>query len=294
MRKMRSALYISVISALVLASCTERLPEVQTPGVENDATTVISASVAPLSIAGVSETKDYVWETEHTLGVSGTELGSNLCYTPVKATVGTNEALFYGDAVKGEFTVYAPYSEDGAKAAKDARVVVPAQQNYYAEPLDYLAHNSCFYATTTTESVKFDYYTGLVKIALKHDMKNIKGLKLTVANLNETGCNEGVAGYLAVGESDNPLTNPVTSIKVGNYTEGISSTYDNPLSLYVAVAPGKYGNFVVEVETEEFTIAMPVKGPFEVAPLAITEFTAEKIDHNFDVDDFEQEDGKFN
>ena len=296
MRKMRSALYISVISALVLASCVKRLPDVQEPTIVNDATTVLSASVASLVIEGVSGTKDYVWNADHTLGVSGSLLGKDLCYVPVKATIQseTSEALFYGGAVKGEFTVYAPYSNDGAKAALEARVVVPTQQNYYAEPLDYLANNSCFYAKTTTESVMFDYYTGLLRIALKHNLENIKGLKVTVANLNETGCNEGVAGYLAVGESNQPLSNPMPSVEVRNFADGLSSTEESPLLVYVSVAPGKYGNFVVEVETEAFTIAMPVKGPFVVTPLAITDVTAVKVDHSFDVDDFEQENGTFN
>ena len=291
---MKSALYISVISALMLASCTERLPEPQVPEVKNDATTVLSVSVDPLSIEGVSGTGEYTWAGTHTLGVSGSELGVNQLYVPVKSTIGTSEALFYGGAVKGEFTVYAPYSEKGAQAALDARVVIPTEQNYYAEPMEYLMYNSCFYAKSTTESVKFDYHTGLLKIFLQEDLTNIKGLKVMVANLNETGCNEGVAGFLAVGESETPLTNPEPAIHVGNYAEGLSSSKDAPLAVYVAVAPGKYGNFVVEVETEAYTIAMPVRGPFTVAPLAITDVTAKKVDYDFDVDDFESENGTFN
>lgn len=294
MRKMKSALYISVIAALFLASCTERLPESQVPEIQNDYTTVISAAVNPLSIEGVSGAGEFVWNESHTLGVNGSVMGRDQLYVPVKSTIGTSEALFYGGAVKGEFTVYAPYSTDGAKAALLARVVVPTEQNYYADPLEYLMYNSCFYATTTVETVKFDYYTGLLKINLKHNLTGIKGLKVTVANLNETGCNEGVAGYLAVGESEQPLVNPQPTIHVGNYEAGLNSSVSSPLAVYVSVAPGKYGNFVVEVETEEFTIAMPVKGPFVVRPLAITEFTAEKVDHNFDVDDFETENGTFN
>ena len=291
---MRSALYISVISALVLASCTKRLPEPQTPEVVNDATTVLSASVEPLSIEGLSESGEFIWNEKHTLGVSGSELGSNLQYVPVKSTIGQNEALFYGGAVKGEFTVYAPYSTDGAKAALDARVVVPTEQNYYENPLDYLMYNSCFYTKTTTESVKFDYHAGLLKINLAHGLENIKHVKVTVANLNETGCNEGVAGYLATTESEQPLTNPQPSVTVSNYAEGLVSSESAPLAVYVLVAPGKYGNFVVEVGTEAFTIAMPVKGPFTVQPLAITELTAKKVDHDFDVDDFLSEEGTFN
>ena len=291
---MKSALYISVISALMLASCTERLPEPQVPEVKNDATTVLSVSVDPLSIEGVSGAGEYTWAGTHTLGVSGSELGVNQLYVPVKSTIGTSEALFYGGAVKGEFTVYAPYSEKGAQAALDARVVIPTEQNYYAEPMEYLMYNSCFYAKSTTESVKFDYHTGLLKIFLQENLTNIKGLKVMVANLNETGCNEGVAGFLAVGESETPLTNPEPAIHVGNYAEGLSSSKDAPLAVYVAVAPGKYGNFVVEVETEAYTIAMPVRGPFTVAPLAITDVTAKKVDYDFDVDDFESENGTFN
>jgi hypothetical protein len=171
---------------------------------------------------------------------------------------------------------------------------VPTEQNYYADPLEYLMYNSCFYATTATETVNFDFHTGLLKIYLKHNLTNIKGLKVTVANLNETGCNEGVAGYLAVGESEQPLVNPQPTIHVGNYEAGLNSSEASPLAVYVAVAPGKYGNFVVEVETEAFTLAMPVRGPFVVNPLAITELTAKKVDHSFDVDDFESENGTFN
>lgn len=291
---MRSALYISVISALVLASCTERLPEPQTPEVVNDATTVLSVSTKPLAIEGLAGVGEYIWQESHTLGVSGSELGVNQKYVPVKATIGKSEALFYGGAVKGEFTVYAPYSTDGAKAALDARVVIPTEQNYYEAPMEYLMYNSCFYAKTTTESVVFDYYAGLLKINLALELKNIKHVKVTVANLNETGCNEGVAGYLATAESEQPLTEVQPSVTVRNYAEGLGSTEASPLAVYVLVAPGKYGNFVVEVGTEEFTIATPVKGPFVVAPLAITELTARKVDYNFGVDDFEGEEGEFN
>jgi hypothetical protein len=291
---MKSALYISVIAALFLASCTERLPEPQVPDIQNDYTTVISASVNPLTIEGISAAGEFAWNESHTMGVSGSEMGKNELYVPVKSTIGTSEALFYGGAVKGEFAIYAPYTTDGAAAALLARVVVPTEQNYYADPLEYLMYNSCFYATTATETVNFDFHTGLLKIYLKHNLTNIKGLKVTVANLSETGCNEGVAGYLAVGESEQPLVNPQPTIHVGNYEAGLNSSEASPLAVYVAVAPGKYGNFVVEVETEAFTLAMPVRGPFVVNPLAITELTAKKVDHSFDVDDFESENGTFN
>lgn len=292
---MRSALYISVISALVLASCTKRLPEPQTPDVVNDATTVLSASVETLAMTGVSGAGEFIWNETHTLGVSGSELGANCKYVPVKSTIGLSEALFYGGAVKGEFTVYAPYSTDGAVAALDARVVIPTEQNYYAEALDYLMYNSCFYAKTTTESVKFNYHAGLLRINLAHALEDIQHVKVTVANLQETGCNEGVAGhYATTADAEQPLTNPQPSVTVRNYDETLVSSEASPLAVYVLVAPGKYGNFVVEVGTKAFTIAMPVKGPFVVEPLSITELTAKKVDHNFDVDDFEGEEGEFN
>ena len=122
MRKMKSALYISVIAALFLASCTERLPEPQVPDIQNDYTTVISASVNPLSIEGISAAGEFAWNESHTMGVSGSEMGKNELYVPVKSTIGTSEALFYGGAVKGEFAIYAPYHNRAFGTVRSSQV----------------------------------------------------------------------------------------------------------------------------------------------------------------------------
>ena len=68
------------------------------------------------------------------------------------------------------------------------------------------------------------------------------------------------------------------------------------LVVWAVVAPGEYENFVVEIANAEATTAVPVKGPFSVAPRALADKTcvAEKVNHDNTLDDFQGENGEFN
>lgn len=295
---MKSLLYIVAIFSLALVSCTERIPEKEMPDVDNGVITMIKATVEPLTLQGLEGVGNYAWNEAHTIGIYGTTAGQNECYLPVKTTVGDNEAYFFGNVVGGDLTIYAPYSKEGNTAARSGRVIVPAEQNYYAEPLDHFMYNSTFLATSTVGEATFGYHAGLLKIELKYDIQNITSVKVLVGNVTADGdYSNYIVGDLAVDEDvEETLTNGAASLVVKNFPEGIDSTIDNPLVVWAVVAPGEYENFVVEIANAEATTAVPVKGPFFVAPRALADKTcvAEKINHDNTLDDFQGENGEFN
>ena len=110
MFKMKSLFSIVAIFSLALVSCTERIPEKQMPDVDNGVITMIKATVNPLELQGVPGVGEYSWNETHTIGIYGTAAGENECYLPVKTTLGSSEAQFYGNEVGGDMTIYMPFT----------------------------------------------------------------------------------------------------------------------------------------------------------------------------------------
>ncbi len=298
MFKMKSVLCIVAIFSLALVSCTERIPEKAMPDVDNGVITMIQATVEPLTLKGATGTGNFVWNEAHNIGIYGTTEGENESYIPVKSTIGDNEAYFFGNAVGGDLTIYMPYVSAGSTAALDGRVVVPAQQKYYADALDHMMYNSTFLANVESENVSFDYHTGLVKVELHYDLQNVTKVSVLVGNITpDGGYDDYCVGDLAIDdEAEELVVNGGSQVTVTGFPEGTSTSLAQPLTLWVSMAPGIYENFVVAIESADMTISTPVKGPFVVEKCAITEKTCEAKEVKYDngVGDFEGEDGEFN
>ncbi len=300
MCKMKSALYIVAIFSFALVACTERLPEIQQPdNVENGAITMVKATVNPLQLEGVDEVGNYVWSEETTLGIYGSA-GVNEYYRVVKSTTGDSEAYFYGNMVDGNLTVYMPHSIEGGTKALEGRVQVRAEQNYYATALEHMMYNSTFLATTTTSDVVFDYYSGIVKLLICHDVNNISFVKVMVANVNkDQAFNEYLAGYLPVEGYELGIdeANGVTAVTISNFPEGTNATVAAPVTAWVALSPGTYENLLVQIgDKDGNAVNFPVGGPFVVERCKISDKVCEikKTYHNNGTDQFEGEEGNFN
>ena len=298
MFKMKSVLCIVAIFSLALVSCVERIPEKEMPNVDNGVITMIKATVEPLTLKGATGVGNYSWNEAHTIGIYGTTIGENECYLPVKSTIGDNEAYFFGNSVGGNMTVYMPYVSAGSPAALDGRVIVPVQQNYYASPFDHLMYNSTFLAETKSEEATFSYHTGLVKVELHYDIPNVTEVSVLVGNVTaDADYDDYCAGELAVNKyAEELLVNGSNQVTVTGFPEGTNTTLAQPLTVWVALAPGVYENFVVEISNAETTISTPVKGPFVVEKCAIAEniCDAKEVKYDNGVDDFVGENGEFN
>ena len=298
MFKMKSVLCIVAIFSLALVSCTERIPEKEMPNVDNGVITMIKATVEPLTLKGATGVGNYSWNETHTIGIYGTTIGKNECYLPVKSTIGDNEAYFFGNTVGGNMTIYMPYVSAGSPAALDGRVIVPVQQNYYASPFDHLMYNSTFLAETKSEEATFSYHAGLVKVELHYDIPNVTEVSVLVGNVTADGdYDDYCAGDIAVDKyAEQFLVNGSNQVTVTGFPEGFNTTIAQPLTVWVALAPGTYENFVVEISNAEMTISTPVKGPFVVEKCAIAENVCDAKEVRYDngVDDFVGENGEFN
>ena len=298
MFKMKSVLCIVAIFSLALVSCTERIPEKEMPNVDNGVITMIKATVEPLTLKGATGVGNYAWNETHTIGIYGTTIGENECYLPVKSTIGDNEAYFFGNAVGGNMTIYMPYLSAGSPAALDGRVTIPAQQNYYATPFDHLMYNSTFLAEAKSDVVTFDYHAGLVKVELHYDIPNITEVSVLVGNVTANGgYDDYCVGDVAVDKyAEEYLVNGSNQVTVTGFPEGTNTTLAQPLTVWVALAPGTYENFVVEISNAETTISTPVKGPFVVEKCAISENVcdAKEVKYDNGIGDFEGENGEFN
>ena len=299
MCKMKSALYIVAIFSFALVACTERIPETPMPNVNNGAITMVKASVNPLVLEGADGVGTYSWGEAKTLGIYGSA-GVNEKYRIVKSTAGDSEAYFYGNVVDGDLTIYMPHSIEGGIKALDGRVQVLAEQNYYASALDHLMYNSTFLATTSTNEVVFDYYAGVVKLSISHKMSNISYVNVLVANGNvDEGYNGYLAGYLPLKgyEFGIDQANGVDNITIRNFPEGIDATVEAPVTAWIALAPGTYQNFLVQVGSSDGSaMNFPVAGPFVVERCKISDKVCEvkKVDHNNTMPDFGSEPGDFN
>ena len=298
MFKMKSVLCIVAIFSLALVSCTERIPEKEMPNVDNGVITMIKASVEPLQLKGAAGVGNFSWKETHNIGIYGTTIGENECYLPVKSTIGDNEAYFFGNAVGGNMTIYMPYVSSGSPAALDGRVTIPAQQQFYANEFDHLMYNSTFLAETKSDVATFDYHAGLVKVELHYDIPNITEVSVLVGNVTaDGGYNDYCVGDLAVDKyAEEYLVNGSNQATVTGFPEGTNTTVAQPLTVWVALAPGTYENFVVEISNAEMTISTPVKGPFVVEKCAIAENVcdAKEVKYDNGVGDFEGENGEFN
>ena len=301
MFKMKSLLCIVAIFSLALVSCVERIPEKVQPDVDNGVITMIKATVNPLELQvdGATEVGNYSWNETHTIGIYGSTLGENECYLPVKSTIGDNEAYFFGNAVGGDMAIYMPYVSAGSPAALDGRVTIPAEQQYYANALDHLMYNSTFLAYAETNEVTFDYHAGLVKVQLQYDIQNITKITVMVGNVTTNGgYDEYCVGDVAVDAENTEvfIVNGNNEVSVVGFPEGIDTTIAEPVTVWVAMAPGTYENFVVEIYTADSMISAPVKGPFVVEKSAVCEHTcvAKEVKYDNGIEDFEGENGEFN
>ena len=298
MFKMKSVLCIVAIFSLALVSCVERIPEKEMPNVDNGVITMVKATVEPLTLKGATGVGNYSWNETHSIGIYGTKVGENECYLPVKSTIGDNEAYFFGNSVGGNMTVYMPYVSSGSAAALDGRVIVPVQQKYYANEFDHLMYNSTFLAQTKSNEVTFDYHAGLVKVELHYDIENLTAVSVLVGNVTpDGGYDDYCAGEIAVDKyAEQYLVNGSSKVTVTGFPEGTNTTIAQPLTLWVAMAPGTYENFVVEISNADTKISTPVKGPFVVEKCAIAENVcdAKEVKYDNGVDDFVGENGEFN
>jgi hypothetical protein len=195
-------------------------------------------------------------------------------------------------------TVYMPYVSSGSAAALDGRVIVPVQQKYYANEFDHLMYNSTFLAQTKSNEVTFDYHAGLVKVELHYDIENLTAVSVLVGNVTpDGGYDDYCAGEIAVDKyAEQYLVNGSSHVTVTGFPEGTNTTIAQPLTLWVAMAPGTYENFVVEISNADTKISTPVKGPFVVEKCAIAENVcdAKEVKYDNGVDDFVGENGEFN
>ena len=298
---MKSLFCILAMFSLAVVSCTERLPEKEMPKRDNGNITMIKATVDPLQLKGDTGVGYYSWKDTNVIGIYGEDAGYNECYMPVQSTVvdGDNEAYFFGNVVGGDLTIYMPYVSEGNKAALDGRVIVPAEQKFYANEFDHLMYNSTFLAEGKSENVTFDYHAGLVKVELHYDIQNITEVAVTVGNVTADGSyDDYCVGDVAIDNyAEEFIVNGKNHVAVKGFPEGTNSTLDNPLVVWVAMAPGSYENFVVEISYgENGEISTPVKGPFIVEKCAITEnaVVAKKVELDNGIGGFEGENGEFN
>ena len=195
-------------------------------------------------------------------------------------------------------TIYMPYVSSGSPAALDGRVTIPVQQKYYANEFDHLMYNSTFLAETKADVATFDYHAGLVKVELHYDMPNITEVSVLVGNVTANGgYDDYCAGDVAVDKyAEEYLVNGSNQVTVTGFPEGTNTTLAQPLTVWVALAPGSYENFVVEISNAEMTISTPVKGPFVVEKCAIAENVcdAKEVKYDNGIGDFEGENGEFN
>ena len=298
MFKMKSVLCIVAIFSLALVSCVERIPEKEMPNVDNGVITMVKATVEPLTLKGATGVGNYSWKETHNIGIYGTTIGENECYLPVKSTIGDNEAYFFGNAVGGNMTIYMPYVSSGSPAALDGRVTIPVQQQYYASEFDHLMYNSTFLAETKSDVATFDYHAGLVKVELHYDIPSVTEVSVLVGNVTaDGGYDNYCAGDVAVDKyAEEYLVNGSNQVTVTGFPEGTNTTVAQPLTVWVALAPGTYENFVVEISNAEMTISTPVKGPFVVEKCAIAENVcdAKEVKYDNGIGDFEGENGEFN
>lgn len=260
-----------LIVAAVISGCTEK-KEMDFEPVDNSGYTILEANIESL----LFDSRERLWPEDACIGVYGSEMGENECYSIKKAGVGLKSATFYGPLVKGDVAAYYPYSPSYIGNADGMPVTLESEQVYDPEA-DAVAHFQAYtpraYGYMQEGKINFVYPNGILHVSVETYET------LVVNSITVSSASSALAG-LGVFGNDGALAMTETSQKavILDCGEGVPSRNgDDFTDFYLALVPGIYEDLEISIELDGESPFGRILPPIEVKRVSAADFAITSV-----------------
>ena len=260
-----------LIVAAVISGCTEK-KEMDFEPVDNSGYTILEANIESL----LFDSRERLWPEDACIGVYGSEMGENECYSIKKAGVGLKSATFYGPLVKGDVAAYYPYSPLYIGNADGMPVTLESEQVYDPEA-DAVAHFQAYtpraYGYMQEGKINFVYPNGILHVSVE-TYETLVVKSITVSSASSTLAGLGVFG------NDGALAMTETSQKavILDCGEGVPSRNgDDFTDFYLALVPGIYEDLEISIELDGESPFGRILPPIEVKRVSAADFAITSV-----------------
>lgn len=260
-----------LIVAAVISGCTEK-KEMDFEPVDNSGYTILEANIESL----LFDSRERLWPEDACIGVYGSEMGENECYSIKKAGVGLKSATFYGPLVKGDVAAYYPYSPSYIGNADGMPVTLESEQVYDPEA-DAVAHFQAYtpraYGYMQEGKINFIYPNGILHVSVETYET------LVVNSITVSSASSALAG-LGVFGNDGALAMTETSQKavILDCGEGVPSRNgDDFTDFYLALVPGIYEDLEISIELDGEGPFGRILPPIEVKRVSAADFAITSV-----------------
>lgn len=260
-----------LIVAAVISGCTEK-KEMDFEPVDNSGYTILEADIESL----LFDSRERLWPEDACIGVYGSEMGENECYSIKKAGVGLKSATFYGPLVKGDVAAYYPYSPSYIGNADGMPVTLESEQVYDPEA-DAVAHFQAYtpraYGYMQEGKINFVYPNGILHVSVE-TYETLVVKSITVSSASSTLAGLGVFG------NDGALAMTETSQKavILDCGEGVPSRNgDDFTDFYLALVPGIYEDLEISIELDGEGPFGRILPPIEVKRVSAADFAITSV-----------------
>lgn len=260
-----------LIVAAVISGCTEK-KEMDFEPVDNSGYTILEADIESL----LFDSRERLWPEDACIGVYGSEMGENECYSIKKAGVGLKSATFYGPLVKGDVAAYYPYSPLYIGNADGMPVTLESEQVYDPEA-DAVAHFQAYtpraYGYMQEGKINFVYPNGILHVSVE-TYETLVVKSITVSSASSTLAGLGVFG------NDGALAMTETSQKavILDCGEGVPSRNgDDFTDFYLALVPGIYEDLEISIELDGEGPFGRILPPIEVKRVSAADFAITSV-----------------
>lgn len=260
-----------LIVAAVISGCTEK-KEMDFEPVDNSGYTILEADIESL----LFDSRERLWPEDACIGVYGSEMGENECYSIKKAGVGLKSATFYGPLVKGDVAAYYPYSPSYIGNADGMPVTLESEQVYDPEA-DAVAHFQAYtpraYGYMQEGKINFIYPNGILHVSVETYET------LVVNSITVSSASSALAG-LGVFGNDGALAMTETSQKavILDCGEGVPSRNgDDFTDFYLALVPGIYEDLEISIELDGEGPFGRILPPIEVKRVSAADFAITSV-----------------
>ena len=269
MRKLHYMLILTM--AAVISGCTEQ-KEMDFEPIDNSGCTILEANIESL----LFDSQERLWPEDACIGVYGSEMGENECYSIKEAGVGLKSATFYGPLVKGNVAAYYPYSPSYIGNADGMPVTLESEQTYNPEA-DAVAHFQAYtpraYGYMQDGKINFVYPNGILHVSVEtYETLVVKSITISSAS-------SALAG-LGIFGKDGALLMTETSQKavVLDCGEGVlSRNGDDFTDFYMTLVPGTYEDLEISIELDGEAPFGRMLPPIEVKRVCATDFAIASV-----------------
>ena len=269
MRKLHYMLILTM--AAVISGCTEK-KEMEFEPIDNSGYTVIEADIESL----LFDSQARLWPEDAYIGVYGSEMGENECYTIKEAGVGLKSATFYGPLVKGNIAAYYPYSPSYIGNADGMPVMIETEQVFNPES-DAVGHFQAYtpraYGYMQNGKIGFVYPGGVLHVTVEtYETLVVKSITVSSASSALSG--------LGIFRNDGALDMTETSRKtvILDCGEGVASRNgDDFTDFYLVLVPGTYDDLEISIELDGEAPFGRMLPPVEVKRISAADFTIASV-----------------